>query len=60
MSLELPTSASRPFGDPQQRLEYMIDMIRQLQSMSATHYPTVSRHLGVAQEEAERLRNLSR
>ena len=36
----------------------MIDMIRQLQSMSAVDFPTVSRHLAAAHEEASRLDQL--
>ncbi|MDO9381720.1 MAG: hypothetical protein Q7T86_02560 [Hyphomicrobiaceae bacterium] len=36
----------------------MIDMIRQLQSMAAADYPTVSRHLSAAHEEASRLGQL--
>jgi len=46
------------FGTPQQRLEYLTDMIKQLQSMAAADYPTVSRYLQVAREEAERLGQL--
>lgn len=46
------------FGTPEQRLEYLVDMIKQLQSMSARDYPTVSRHLAAAGEEADRLGRL--
>jgi hypothetical protein len=46
------------FGTPQQRLEYLVDMIKQLQSMSAADYPTVSRHLEAAGAEAGRLESL--
>lgn len=46
------------FGNPQQRLEYLVDMIKQLKSMSAADYPTVSRLLQVALDEAARLEGL--
>lgn len=58
MALNNPRDKADHFGNTQERLEYMIDMIRQLQSMSAVDYPTVSRHLAAAHEEASRLDQL--
>lgn len=58
MAFNKPKDKADHFGDSQERLEYMIDMIRQLQSMSAVDYPTVSRHLTAAYEEASRLDGL--
>ena len=58
MALNSPRDKADHFGNTQERLEYLIDMIRQLQSMAAADYPTVSRHLTAAYEEASRLDQL--
>lgn len=58
MALTVPRPSDHHFGDPQQRLEYLVDMIQQLQSMAAVDYPTVSRHLAAALQEAKRLESL--
>ena len=58
MALNNPKDKADHFGNTQERLEHLIDMIRQLQSMSAADYPTVSRHLAAACEEASRLDQL--
>lgn len=58
MSLNTPKILAEPFGSPQDRLEYLLDMIRQLQSLSAADFPTVSAHLKAAGDEAGRLEGL--
>lgn len=55
MALQLPQIQFDRFGSVQDRLEYLIEMIGQLDSMSAADLPTVSRHLKAAREEAVRL-----
>lgn len=58
MPLGKHTHLDAHFGSPQERLEYLVDMIKQLQSMATDDYPTVSRHLQAAAEEADRLGRL--
>jgi hypothetical protein len=53
-----PRQPPSTFGDKQERLEYLTDMIRQLQSMASRDYPTVSNHLRMAVDEATRLSRL--
>jgi hypothetical protein len=56
MSLNAPPrQPPSTFGNKQERLEYLIDMMRQLQSMASRDYPTVSNHLRTAVDEAMRL-----
>lgn len=45
----------RTFGSPQERLDYLIEMLCEMRRLSAPDYPSVGDHLQAAIDEAQRL-----
>lgn len=53
----MPRQAQK-LARPQQLLDYLIELTEELRALSDGDFPSVSRHLQAAKDEAERLRSL--